>query len=73
MRINKNAIKNKIQHYKVRLSEFTTRLRTKKSALEDIEEQNKLIDIASKDSFPASDPPAYISKIPPEEEVHRAP
>lgn len=70
MRINKNAIKNKIQHYKMTIKYALEDFRTKGK---DDKIENELVDRASKDSFPASDPPAYLSKSPPDEDVQRAP
>lgn len=55
MRIcNKNAIKNKLQHYKKQFSELFMR---KQKA-----EDNRKVDEASWESMDASDPPAHISK-----------
>lgn len=56
---NKNAIKNKIQHYKMSvyrvLDIFTT-------SREKVKKQNEKTDEASIESFPASDPPGHYSK-----------
>lgn len=51
---NKNAIKNKIQHYKRQACEIFMRKRK--------EEENRKVDEASWESMDASDPPAHISK-----------
>lgn len=51
---NKNALKNKIQHYKKTVSELFMK---KQKA-----EENKKVDEASWESMDASDPPAHISK-----------
>ncbi len=51
---NKNAIKNKIQHYKQQFAELFQKDRKK--------EENKKVDEASWESMDASDPPAHISK-----------
>ena len=52
--INKNAIKNKIQHYKRRASEIFMKKRK--------EEESRKVDEASWESMDASDPPAHFSK-----------
>lgn len=54
MRINKNAVRNKIQHYKQQLIEIFMK---KKKA-----EESKKVDEASIESMDASDPPAHFSK-----------
>lgn len=51
---NKNALKNKIQHYK---SRFIDLVHTKQR-----QEDNRKVDEASLESMDASDPPAHISK-----------
>lgn len=56
MLFNENAIKNKIQHYKMALKHFFLVLARK---IDDTEER---LDATSADSFPASDPPGHLSK-----------
>jgi hypothetical protein len=51
---NKNAIRNKLQHYKTQVSELFMK---KKKA-----EESRKVDEASWESMDASDPPAHISK-----------
>lgn len=51
---NKNALKNKLQHYKCQITGLF-KFRERK-------ENNKKVDEASWESMDASDPPAHISK-----------
>lgn len=59
---NKNAIKNKIQHYKRRLEEFFEQKQK--------EEENRKVDEASWESMDASDPPGHISKSREDKFIH---
>ena len=59
---NKNAVKNKIQHYK---RQFVELLKVKEKRLED-----KKVDEASWESMDASDPPAHISKSTEDKVLH---
>lgn len=59
---NKNALKNKIQHYKQVFADF---FRAKEKA-----EENRKVDEASWESMDASDPPAHISKSPEDKVLH---
>lgn len=54
--LRKNALKNKIQHYKVFLMEKWDQILRGKSI------DNEKADLAGKESFPASDPPGFVSK-----------
>lgn len=51
---NRNALKNKLQHYKCRITDLF-KFRERK-------ENSKKVDEASWESMDASDPPAHISK-----------
>lgn len=51
---NKNALKNKIQHFKKTVAELFMKKRK--------EEESKKVDEASWESMDASDPPAHLSK-----------
>lgn len=51
---NKNALKNKIQHYKRMLTELLLK--------KDKAEESKKVDEASNESMIASDPPGHLSK-----------
>ncbi len=59
---NKNALRNKIQHYKQMLSEFLLK--------KEKEEENRKVDEASWESMDASDPPAHISKSTEDKVLH---
>ncbi len=59
---NKNAIKNKIQHYKCMVSDFLEQ----KQKMED----DKKVDEASLESMDASDPPAHLSKSKEDKVLH---
>ena len=58
MLFNENEIKNKIQHIKMTLSEFWHDL----GHSEDKKQNERDLDKAVKDSFPASDPLGFQSK-----------
>jgi hypothetical protein len=60
---NKNALKNKFQHYKRQCTEIFDKKRKK--------EENKKVDEASWESMDASDPPAHISKSPEDRISHQ--
>jgi hypothetical protein len=64
---NKNAIRNKFQHYVTKGHDLWLRLKMDK---EDVATQNKKADIASAQSFPASDPPGHFSVSEPDKELH---
>lgn len=64
---NKNALKNKIQHYKVSVKDTWLKLRSNK---EDVKIQNKKADEAGLESFPASDPPGHMSTSQLDKESH---
>jgi hypothetical protein len=64
---NKNAIRNKIQTYKMKL---ISGLHGLKGDEQSKRSQNKKADTASRDSFPASDPPGHISKSSEDKEFH---
>lgn len=59
---NKNAIKNKLQHFKCQFTELFER---QKKA-----EENEKVDEASLESMDASDPPAHISKSTEDKVLH---
>lgn len=59
---NKNAIKNKIQHYKCMASELFMKQKKK--------EEDKKVDEAVLESMDASDPPAHISKSAEDKVLH---
>lgn len=59
---NKNALRNKIQHYKQVVADF---FRAKQKA-----EENRKVDEASWESMDASDPPAHISKSSEDKVLH---
>ncbi len=59
---NKNALKNKIQHYKRTISELFLK--------KEKEEENRKVDEASWESMDASDPPAHISKSAEDKVIH---
>ena len=63
---NKNALRNKVQHYKMTLKSLVDRFTDK----EDVATQNKKADLASAHSFPASDPPGFVSKSREDKQAH---
>lgn len=62
MRFRKNALKNKIQHFKCLLSDLFLK--------KEKEEENRKVDEASWESMDASDPPAHISKSREDKVIH---
>lgn len=64
---NKNALKNKFQHYKMQVADFVNRIR---GSEESLKTQNRKADEASMESFPASDPPGHISKSTEDKHLH---
>ncbi len=59
---NKNALKNKLQHYKCQIAELFQK--------KEKEEENRKVDEASWESMDASDPPAHISKSAEDKALH---
>lgn len=59
---NKNAIRNKIQHYKSLLLDF---LKAEEKRLD-----SRKVDEASRESMDASDPPAHFSKSTEDKVLH---
>lgn len=64
---NKNAVKNKVQHYKMGVYRLLDKFRASK---DDMKRQDEKADEASIESFPASDPPGHISKTSVDKEFH---
>lgn len=65
--MNKNALKNKLQHYKVLLLETFNDFLSKRDSTKI---ENEKADEASRESFPASDPPAHFSKSTEDQKYH---
>ena len=65
--MNKNALKNKIQHYKVLFFETLNDFLSKRDTTRI---ENEKADEASRESFPASDPPAHFSKSSEDRQIH---
>lgn len=65
--MNKNALKNKIQHYKVLFFETLNDFLSKR---DHTKIENEKADEASRESFPASDPPAHFSKSTEDRQIH---
>jgi hypothetical protein len=63
---NKNALRNKLQHYRQNLRRLKDRLRKDDGVMS----ANEKADLASKESFPASDPPGHISKTTEDKNLH---
>lgn len=68
--MNENALKNKIQHFKIKVIDFITHTKHRLSGHNDLKEEERKIDQASKESFPASDPPGHISKSAEDKSLH---
>lgn len=66
---NKNALRNKLQHFKQKTKDFVSNKFDKQK--EDVETQNAKADMASEMSFPASDPPGFISKSSEDKTMHQ--
>lgn len=64
---NKNELRNKVQHFKMSLRNMWVRFSTSK---EDLATQNMKTDLASSQSFPASDPPGFVSKSREDKQAH---
>ncbi len=67
MMFNENAIKNKVQTYKNDIRCFFSRLTTPQAV---IDAEERKIDKALKESFPASDPLGFTSKSLEDKELH---